>query len=170
MLLRTLQRGELTGGKGWPRNCLDLPSAFLEQRLDAPERVSRHEPTREGTPALLRRLEQRILRHEDPQGEELGELGRRVCESSQQRGVFVDCQGDVLLVKLLQQLVPSEGGPLAAPAVINECVQILARRSLPKRLSAGLFPHRVPSPAHRTSSQPSRRTAQVGLGFAGLCT
>lgn len=134
MLLRTLQRGELTGGKGWPRSCLDLPAAFLE-RLDAPERVSRDEKPREAMPALLRQLEQRILRHEDPKSAGFRDLvlkvGKRVCESSQQRSVFVDCCGDVLLVRLLQQLVPSEGGPLTAPSVINECVQILARRPLP---------------------------------------
>ena len=83
-------------------------------------------------PVLLRQLAQRILRYEDPHSPELCELvlalGKRVCESSQQRSVFVDCQGDVLLVKLLQQLVPMEGRLLTAPTVINECVQILARR------------------------------------------
>ena len=63
MLLRTLQRGELTGGKGWPRSCLDLPAAFLE-RLDAPERVGRGEKPREAMPALLRQLEQHILQQE----------------------------------------------------------------------------------------------------------
>ena len=143
MLLRTLQRGELTGGKGWPRSCLDLPAAFLE-RLDAPERVSRDEKPREAMPALLRRLEQRILRHEDPKSAGFRDLvltlGKRVCESSQQRSVFVDCCGDVLLVRLLQQLVPSEGGPLTAPSVINECVQILARRPLPLVHSWEPFP------------------------------
>ena len=134
MLLRTLQRGELTGGKGWPRSCLDLPAAFLE-RLDAPERVSRGEKPREAMPALLRQLEQHILNHADPKGARFRDLvltlGKRVCESSQQRSVFVISCGDVLLVRLLQQLVPSEGGRLTAPSVINECVQILARRPLP---------------------------------------
>ena len=134
MLLRTLQRGELTGGKGWPRSCLDLPAAFLE-RLDAPERVSRGEKPREAMPALLRQLEQYILRHADPKGARFRELvltlGKRVCESSQQRRVFVECCGDVLLVRLLLQLAPTEGGPLTAPSVINECVQMLARRPLP---------------------------------------
>ena len=134
MLLRTLQRGELTGGKGWPRSCLDLPAAFLE-RLDAPERVSHGEKPRDPMPALLRQLEQLILQHADPKGARLRELvltlGKRVCESSQQRRVFVECCGDVLLVRLLLQLAPTEGGPLTAPSVINECVQMLARRPLP---------------------------------------
>jgi hypothetical protein len=118
MLLRTLQRGELTGGKGWPRSCLDLPAAFLE-RLDAPERVIHGEKPREAMPALLRQLEQHILRHGDPKGARFRELvltlGKRVCESSQQRRVFVECCGDVLLVRLLLQLVPTSPSPNPNP-------------------------------------------------------
>ena len=142
-MLAKLRRGELTGG-GWPRSLLDLPEAFLE-RLDAsPETSSRRspEPDRETMPSLLRQLGRRMMEHEDPQAPEFRELifaiGKRVCESAQQRGVFADCQGDVLLVQLLVKLVPAESEPITAPVVINECVQILVRRLAP------------PAPPHRS--------------------
>tara|TARA_B110001452_G_scaffold243597_1_gene227133 strand:- start:207 stop:755 length:549 start_codon:yes stop_codon:yes gene_type:complete len=129
-ILRSLRARELSGGGA--RSLLDLPSAFCE-RIDAGE-AALPSTLREPMPLLLRKLEKRLRNREDLQSSELRtmimSLGKRVQESEQQRDVFVSCQGDVLLIRLLQRLAPPDG-PLADAVVVNECVQILVRLATP---------------------------------------
>ena len=136
-LLRSLRARELSGGGA--RSLLDLPSAFCE-RIDAGE-AALPSTLREPMPLLLRKLETRLRNHrEDLQSSELRtmvmSLGKRVQESEQQRDVFVSCQGDVLLIQLLQRLAPPDG-PLVDAVVVNECVQILVRLATPPPRGGG---------------------------------
>eukprot|EP00965_Chrysotila_dentata_P245950 6206867-Pleurochrysis_carterae.AAC.3 len=72
----------------------------------------------------------------NPQSQDFRELmttiSNRVCDSQQQRSVFLMCHGDVVLQKLLQQLVfPRDASAKLPHSIVNECVQILVRMPPP---------------------------------------
>lgn len=144
-ILRTLRSRELSGAGA--RSLYDLPSAFCE-RIDASE-AALPSTLREPMPLLLRKLETRLRLREDLRSSELRtmilNLGKRVQESEQQRDVFVSCQGDVLLIQLLQRLAPPEGR-LVDANMANECVQILVRLATPSSRGTGVSALSGPAP------------------------
>lgn len=132
-LLRRLHAGELSGRRHAPTGLLSLPTSICA-RID-------HENVREslyvtGMGTLLYQLASMISdRKVDAGSFELklliNNISERVCDSKQQRSIFLVCHGDVLFQQLLQQLVlPREGVNKAHAAVINECVGVLVRRVL----------------------------------------
>jgi len=133
-LFRKLQDGQLTGK--WPASLGALPKQFCA-RIDT-ENV-RESLKRPGLGSLLLQLEQRLSRRQPQLSREdvhelqkmVTRIGTRVCESVQQRHMFLTCQGDVLLLQLLLQLVPPNAGSIEPLIpIINEAIQILAELAI----------------------------------------
>lgn len=132
-LFQTLRTGEISGR--WPTSLRSLPPSFCA-RIDS-ENV-RESLQRKGLGELLLEIEQRLVRRQhllQPDVTELAKLvtriGTRVCESTQQRNIFITCQGDVVLMQLLLQLVPPHASSIESLApIINETIQILAELAI----------------------------------------
>uniref|UniRef100_A0A7S4BXM2 Uncharacterized protein n=1 Tax=Chrysotila carterae TaxID=13221 RepID=A0A7S4BXM2_CHRCT len=131
-LLRRLQLGQV-GASAWPRNLMSLPPRFCA-RIDS-ENI-RESLARAGMGSLLLELERMMAEQTlNPQSQDFRELmttiSNRVCDSQQQRSVFLMCHGDVVLQKLLQQLVfPRDASAKLPHSIVNECVQILAELAI----------------------------------------
>ena len=148
-----LRRGELTGK--WPTSLRALPPRFCE-RIDTED--VRASLARPGMGSLLLQLEEKLaLKNHRVQSElrKLEELvhdiGGRVIQTPQQRHIFLMCHGDVLLLQLLLQLVPTDTSAIEPLApFINETIHILVSSCL----SAQHALHATSPPSHFWSRKP----------------
>lgn len=146
-LTLSLLRRELAGSPS--RSLRALPTRFVE-RIDSDG--VRERLARVGIGSLLLQLEGILQQSPTSQLHRaqlvdvrvlVSDCYSRLCETSNKRELFIACQGDVLIVRLLLRLAASiaEDGALrnlAVPA-LNECIQILAELAITDLQQAEAF-------------------------------
>jgi hypothetical protein len=175
-IVERLRHAELYGAGPRARSLLALPPRFVAGIDSDGVRASL---ARVGMGSLLRQLEALPLR-----GEEAGRgamtdtrelttlLCARVCDSAQQREVFVACQGDVIVVQMLHWLAAGldrhESGPRrdGRVAVLNECIQMLAELAISDLQHAEALASQRPLLATLFTLMGNRATVDASLTLA----
>lgn len=174
-ILVRLRNSELYGAGQRARSLQSLPLRFVAG-IDSDG--VRDSLARVGMGSLVLQLETLLRSEEASSGattdtrELISLLCARVCESAQQRDVFVSCQGDVHVVQLLHRLAAGldrhESGPRrdCRVAVLNECIQMLAELAITDLQHAEALASQQPLLATLFTLMGKRATVDASLTLA----